>query len=250
VGFGWSPSRRTSLEASVGERYFGRTFSLAGNHRTRLSRWDVSYSEDVSDITQQFLKQSSTLFFVCETTPFLQPASDLSQTPPPGCSGPATAGQIINANNSLSDATLAALGLKTIATANGVYILKSLTAGVNWDIGRLGFGVSAQDTKRLYQVLGDATDHIQSVAGSVSYRMTSHTTANTSLAFTRTTFDAALAGGTSRDEDIVRLSLGLTHRFAPKLNGGLTLRHTQRDSSAANASYDENSITATANMQF
>lgn len=250
VGFGWSPSRRTNLEASVGERYFGRTFSLSGSHRTRLSRWNVRYAEDVSDITQQFLEQSSALFFVCSAPPFLQPASDLFQTPPPGCSGPATAGQIINANSNLSDATLLALGLQSIATANGVYVLKSLTAGVNWEIGRLGFGVSAQDTKRLYQTLGDAEDHIQGVIGSASYRMTPSTTANTSLSLTRTTFDAALAGGSSREEETVSFSLGLTHRFASNLNGGLTLRHSQRDSSAANGSYDENSITATANMQF
>ena len=37
AGFGWSPTRRTSFEASAGERYFGRTFSLAANHRTRMS---------------------------------------------------------------------------------------------------------------------------------------------------------------------------------------------------------------------
>lgn len=250
VGFGWSPSRRTSLEASVGERYFGRTYSLSGSHRTRLSRWNVRYSEDVSDITQQFLEQSSELFFVCTAAPFLQPASDLFQTPPPGCQGPLTAGQIINGNTNLPEATLVGLGLKTIATANGVYVLKSLTAGVTWDVGRLGFGVSAQDTKRLYQVLGDAQDHIQGVVGSVSYRMSTDTTANTSLAITRTSFDPALASGAAREEDVVSLSLGVTHRFAEKFNGGLTFRHTQRDSTAANASYDENSISATANMRF
>ncbi|MBT9566849.1 MAG: TIGR03016 family PEP-CTERM system-associated outer membrane protein [Thiobacillus sp.] len=251
VGFGWAPSRRTSLEASVGERYFGRTYSLAANHRTRLSRWNIRYSEDVSDITQQFLEQSGRIFWVCGgrliETPDATPPANQSCT-----QGPISAGQLAQAavNLGVPVADVVAAGLLNVSTANGVFILKSLTAGVNWDVGRLGFGVSAQDTKRLYQVLGDAQDHIRGVVGSVSYRMSHHTTANTSLALTRTTFDAALAGGSSREEDMVSLSLGVTHRFASNLSGGLTLRHSQRDSTAATASYDENSISATANMQF
>src|SRR5574340_356791 len=52
AGFGWAPSRLTSVEASIGERYFGRTYSLSGSHRTRLSNWTVRYSEDVSDVSR------------------------------------------------------------------------------------------------------------------------------------------------------------------------------------------------------
>jgi uncharacterized protein (PEP-CTERM system associated) len=67
VGFGWAPTRRTSIEASVGERYFGRTYSLSGSHRTRMSTMEVGYFEDVSDISQEQLDQSRPLYFVCET---------------------------------------------------------------------------------------------------------------------------------------------------------------------------------------
>lgn len=249
VGFGWAPSRRTSLEASVGERYFGPTYSLAASHRTRQTQWNIRYVEDVSDITQQFLQDSSRLFYICNNTSLVS-VQDALQTRPANCTGAWSAGQIIDNNPQLSQAQLLKLGLQTIATASGIYILKSLTANVTWDVGRLGFGFSAQDTKRLYQALGDTQDHIQGVVGAVSYRMTPHTTANTSLAFTRTSFDTSLAGGTARDEDVASLSVGVSHRFSPRLSGGVTARHTRRDSSAANASYDENAITATANMQF
>ena len=247
VGFGWAPTRRTSVEASVGERYFGNTFSFSGSHRTRKSRWTVRYSEDVSDITQQFLEQSSRLFWVCNGL-LIE-----SQTNPGGCVGPITAGELALFFNNfgVSAADLVAAGLLNISTANGVFIIKSFNVGVSWDVGRLGFGLSARDTKRLYQLFGDAEDHVQGVTGSVSYRMSPRTTANGSLSLTRNSADALLSpGGIAREDDLLSLSLGLNHRFADKLSGALTFRHTQRDSNAADADYEENRITASVNMRF
>ena len=251
VGLGWSPTRRTSVEASMGERYYGKTYSFSGSHRTRASRWTVRYSEDVSDITQQFLEQTSRIFWVCngtlyETLDFNPPAG---QT---GCVGPISAGQLASLFNSLgvSIADLVAANLLNVGIANGVYIIKSFNAGVSWDIGRLGFGLSAHDTKRLYQLLGDAQDHVQGVTGAVTYRLSPQTTANGSLSLSRNSFDALLSGGTAREDDLLSLNLGLNHRFAEKLNGALTFRHTQRDSNEADSDYQENSLTASVNMRF
>jgi uncharacterized protein (PEP-CTERM system associated) len=253
VGFGWAPTRRTSVEASVGERYFGSTYSVSGSHRTRLSRWTVRYSEAVSDITQQFLDQTSRIFWICNTGIPIRETLDFTNPDSASCIGPVSSGQLAAQLNqflgvSLND--LVALNLLNIGIANGVYIIKSFTAGVSWDLGRLGFGLSAQDTRRLYQLFGDAEDHVQGLTGSVSYRMSPQTTASSSLSLTRTSADALLAGGTAREDDLISLSLGLNHRFTDKLSGALTFRHTERDSNAANADYKENSITASANMRF
>ena len=248
VGLGWAPTRRTSLEATVGERYFGNTYSFSGSHRTRMSRWSARYSEDVSDITQQFLKQSSRVFWLCDGK-LIEAA-----TPPEGgqCSGPISAGQLAE---SFSDfgvptADLVAAGLLNIASANGIFIIKSLTAGVSWDVGRLEFGLSAHDTRRLYQLFNGAEDHIEGVTCAVSYRMSPRTIANTSVSLTRRSVDSALAEGPTREDDILSVSLGLNHRFAEKLNGALIFRHTQRDSSLASSEYEENRLTASVNMRF
>jgi hypothetical protein len=252
VGFGWSPTRRTSVEASVGERYFGRTFSFTGSHRTRLSQWNVRYYEDVSDISQRLLDQSGELYFVCSTLPHFPPAADLADVPPPNCSGPYPAGQLAAVYQRIygvsSDALIAA-GFPT-SLASGVFIIKSLTAGMSWDIRRLSFGLSAQDTRRLYQLFGDAEDHVQGITGFVSYRLSPKTTARSGLSLTRNSSDGALTGGAAREDDLLSFDLGLNHRFAEALNGSLTLRHTQRDSNAASADYEENSLTATVNMRF
>lgn len=250
VGFGWAPTRRTSFEASTGERYFGRTYSLSGSHRTRMTRWTAGYFEDVSDISQQQLDQSSRLYFVCATVPYFRPATDLAEPRPPGCEGPYPAGGLVAIADSLglSKDELIAAGFPSF---KGVNIIKSFNAGVSWDVGRLGLGLSAQDTKRLYVEAFQAQDRVQRLTGSVSYRLSPQTVANSSLSLTRTSADALLTtGGVAREDDLVSLILGLNHRFSDGLNGTLTFRHTQRDSSAANSDYDENRLTATVNMRF
>ncbi len=47
VGGSWTPSPRTTLSGSWGDRFFGKNFSVSGNHRHRRWTVDGSYSEDV-----------------------------------------------------------------------------------------------------------------------------------------------------------------------------------------------------------
>jgi uncharacterized protein (PEP-CTERM system associated) len=250
IGFGWSPTRRTSVEASVGERYFGRTFSFSGNYRTRASNWRVSYSEDVSDVSQQLLQDSGRIFWVCDgrliETPDLNPPSGRTN-----CDGPFTGAQValgLSSRFPLSD--FIAAGLLNISVANGVFVIKSLNAGVSWSKGRLGLGLSAYDTKRIYQAITGAEDHSQGVTGTVSYRLDAQTDANSSLSLSRNTSSAALLSSPARDDDLLSLSLGLNRRYSKDLSGALTFRHTQRDSNAVNSDYEENSLAASVNMRF
>lgn len=48
AGFGWAPTRNTSLEASYGDRFFGRTRSLNFQHRRRNTLWTATYGEQIS----------------------------------------------------------------------------------------------------------------------------------------------------------------------------------------------------------
>jgi len=59
-----------------------------------------------------------------------------------------------------------------------------------------------------------------------------------------------LEGGTAREDDLLSLSLGLSHEFAEDLNGALIFRHIQRDSNVARSDYEENRLTALVNMRF
>lgn len=249
VGAAWSPTRRTSLEGSIGERYFGRTYSFSGRHQTRASNWRVRYSEDVSDISQQLVVFSSRIFWVCdgrlfETQDFTPPQST--------CAGPLNSAQVAMGLNRLGVpvADLMAKGLFNLAVQNGIYILKSLTADVSWTKGRLGLGFSVYDIRRLYQIAADAEDRTQGVTGTIDYRLTPRTSAYTSLSLAQNSASAGLAGASAREDDVVTLSLGMSHRFGKDFSGALIFRHMQRDSNIVNSDYSENSLTASANLSF
>ena len=59
LGFIWTPSTRSKLEASFGHRYFGKTGSLDGTHRSRNIVWSLNYSDQVTTTRSQFLLPAS-----------------------------------------------------------------------------------------------------------------------------------------------------------------------------------------------
>ncbi|SEN80832.1 uncharacterized protein, PEP-CTERM system associated [Duganella sp. CF517] len=55
AGATWSPSPRTSVSASFGRRYFGKTYTLDASYRMRSMLWTLDYSEDITSTHGQFL---------------------------------------------------------------------------------------------------------------------------------------------------------------------------------------------------
>lgn len=234
VGAGWAPTRRTSLEASVGERFFGSTYSATARHRTRASNWNLSYVEDVSDISQ-FLGTTGTMYdYQCLVDGEIQIFEDWPFSFPPAPTNCVS----FNAKPGL-----------LFDLRNGVFVSKTLRAGVSWGKGKLNYSLSAFDTRRDYQLL-DREDRSRGVIGAVNYRYAPKTNVIGSVGLTRNEVPAALSGTTDREDDLLTLSLGINHQFATDLSGALTFRHIQRDSNVADADYEENRLIASVNMRF
>ena len=230
VGFGWAPSRRTSLEASAGEHYYGSTVSLSGTHHARQSQWTVRYSEDVSDTPRFDTSRIDLAFCTLAELAALPPNPTKSDYIKAGCD----LGHFFNTSIS-----------------SRVFLSKLLTAGVSWDVGsRTKMSLALSDLTREFLQGAQSEDRVRYVTGSVSYRMSPKTTASSSLSFFRNSADAAETGSVARDDDIWRLSVSLNHQFAEDLSGALNLRHTRRDSNVAGADFEENRLMATVNMHF
>ncbi|MYM35024.1 TIGR03016 family PEP-CTERM system-associated outer membrane protein [Duganella sp. FT94W] len=60
LGAAWTPSPRTRLSASLGHRYFGKTYSLDASYRLRSMLWTLNYSEDITTTHGEFLSVSPT----------------------------------------------------------------------------------------------------------------------------------------------------------------------------------------------
>jgi uncharacterized protein (PEP-CTERM system associated) len=234
VGVGWAPSRRTSIEASTGERSYGRSYGLTAQHRTRTTNWTLGYADDVSDMAQ-FLQASGTVYnYLCvgaDGSPSLIENWPYPFPPASGCvpSG-GTPGLLFDLRG-------------------GVFIARTLRGSVGWTQRKLTHTLSYSDSRREYIASG-IEDRTRVLGLATTYRMSRQTTADAGLALTRTQMSSTPLFPVARDDDLFSLSVGMTHQFAKDLSGALIFRHTQRDSNVATADYDENSLTASVSLRF
>jgi uncharacterized protein (PEP-CTERM system associated) len=234
AGFDWAPNVRTNLGASIGESYFGRTYGLNFNYRTRNTVWTASYTEGVTDISQQLLNTDLLYVWSCDGGLFFGDAL----LPPPGQTSCVLQGA-------------APIGSVPVGLANGIYLSKSLRGGVAWSRGKSSLGLNVFDTRRQYQQIeGLPEDETRGVNLSYGYRLQPLTTLNARLSYSNFHSPAGLNSVVAEDTDYYTGSLGVSHQFGRDLSSALILRHQRHDSNLPNNSYDENSITASATLTF
>jgi uncharacterized protein (PEP-CTERM system associated) len=235
LGMDWTPNRRTNVKGSFGESYFGRTYSFDFNYRSAHSAWTASYSDGVSDISQQL--QNTTIYYRwnCDGGPGYGGV----MTPPPNRTG-------------CTLASVAPVGsVTTIGLANGIYVSQTFQGAVAWTKGRSSLGLNVFDTIRQYQQLvGIPEDTVLGVAANYAYRLQPHTTLNAGLAFTNTQSPAGLDSVIARDDNLYTANVGVSHEFGSRLSGTLGLRHQRRDSNDPNANFTENNLSASVYMTF
>jgi uncharacterized protein (PEP-CTERM system associated) len=237
AGFIWNPSRRTSIEASAGQRFYGDTYSLLGRYRTRASAWTASYVEDISDISRTQLREANLYLFLCPGADPTDPAqfvfSPFPVSPAPGC-------LFLGVQPSLIP-----------SIAEGLYVSKTFRAGVNWGVKKVTYSIDASDVRRIYLLQDNAEDRSQNISATVNYRMNPLTSMFGNVGLSWTEDAGTLSGlGFDREDELFSFTLGLNRQFAADLTGSLTFRHFQRDSNDATAEYTENNITASATMRF
>jgi uncharacterized protein (PEP-CTERM system associated) len=235
AGLGWSPTRRTSVDASFGNTYFGRTYGFNFSHRTHYSVWTASYNDGVSDISQQLLNNQPYTKWQCDEGTFYTQGV----LPPVG-------------KSNCIDQGIAAEGTVPPGLPNGIYVIKTLRGGAVWSKGKSSLGLNVFDTRRQFvQVSGLPEDETRGISATYGYHLQPHTTLNASLGYTNTQVAAGLESlVAARHDDIYTASAGVSHQFDAKLSGALTLRHQQRESNDPASTFDENSITASASMRF
>jgi uncharacterized protein (PEP-CTERM system associated) len=234
AGFGWVPNQRTNLEATIGESYFGRTYGLNFNYRTRNTVWTASYTDGVNDISQQLLNTQPLYVWSCDGGLFYGDGV----LPPVGQTNCVLQGP-------------APIGSVPIGLQNGIYLQKSALAAVAWSKGRTSLGLNLFNTRRQYQQIeGLPEDETRGVTLSGGYTLQPQTTLTASLYYSNYQSPAGLNSVVAEDTDYYTGSLGVSHQFGRDLSGAMILRHQRHDSNLPNNTYDENSITASASLTF
>lgn len=249
-GFEWNPSQRTSIAANAGKRYFGNTYSLKADLRSRKTYWNVSYNEGITTTRNQFLLPAT-----IDTAAFLANSPEFVAAFPTEAERLAAAEAFISANG-LPESLADSVNLIT----NRFFLQKSLRASVSLTGMRNTVILSLFDIRRDAQtsqssdstLLGtndlsllDSTKQV-GVNALWNRRISSRTNANASVAYTRTSSPA-----TGREDNFKRLRIGLTRQLQPKVNGTIELRHNELDSNQGSSlGYKENSLLASINIIF
>ena len=247
LGFAWTPSARTSIQASAGRHYFGKTYSLDAAHRSRRSVWTATYSDAITNSRDQFLLPAT-----------LNTAATLDRLFSANLPDPVARQQAV-------DAYIRATGLPpTLADSinyfsNRYFRQKQFLASAAFNLPKTTTIVSVNSTKRtalssqqtdsailgsnLLSLNDDTKQKGATVA--VNYRINSRTGVNLTLNNTRS---ESLSTGVTNNQQY--FSLALTRQLQRKLKGAVELRHNQGNAAIQGAhTYRENAITASLSLQ-
>lgn len=191
VGAGFSPSVRTSLNASIGKRFFGDTYSFSLNHSAR--RWNATVSRSETITTTRQL-QLGDIFLIC---------------PPeiPNC----TPEEAI------------AFGVD-IGVRDGTFIQSSLTGSVAYTRAKSSWTLSVFDEERTFRDGSGGNDQSSGATVGWNWRFGPRTSVHAGTGWTRYQFST----GTATEVDRWFLRTGLDRDLAPDLKGSLNYSYQKR----------------------
>jgi uncharacterized protein (PEP-CTERM system associated) len=243
----WTPSARTSLQASAGHRFYGPSYSLSLQHRSRGTVWNVGYSDAVSTSRSQFLLPQA-----IDTASMLDNLFR-AQIPDPQLRAAAVLAYIQAAGLPPSLAT------SVNFLSNRYSLQKQLNAGVAWKLARTTTTFSLFKTRRemlssqqvdsvllgsTLATLNDNTEQLGALA-SISYRPGAQTVLT--LIGNAMNVSSLTDARSSRHRD-VRLNLART--FSTRTSGSVELRHVKGSTGLGGQQYTENAVSAALTTRF
>lgn len=247
-GFVWVPSTHTSVKASYGRRYFGKTGALASSYRTPHTIWTLNYDDQVTTSRSQFLipatfDTASALNRLLATTfPDPQQRQQVVQSYIAATGLPPT---LTSSINYLSNRYLRDRRLQGTLTLRGGR--SDLVLVVFRDL-RNALSLATNDTELLVNQINALNDNVRQRGASLGYdyRLTPNTTANATVSVTNV--QSLVTNMVTNDRE---LSLGATRRFNARTRGSVQLRHISgRPNLLFNSNYQENAILATLSVLF
>jgi len=243
----WTPSARTSVQATAGHRFYGPSYSLALQHRSRGTVWNINYSDSVSSTRSQFVLPQA-----INTAAMLD---NLFRAQIPDA--------LLRA--AVVQAYIQSAGLPP-TLANSVNFLsnryslnKQLNAGMAWQLARTTTTVSVFKNKRQMlssqqvdsvllgsslATLNDNTEQVGAMA-SVSYRPGAQTVAT--LLGNATNVKSLSDARSSNHRD---LRLNLSRTYSTRTTGTVELRHVRGSTGLGGQQYTENAVSATLTTSF
>ena len=214
VGMVWNPSRRTSLEATTGERFYGQHYDLAFRHQTRRTTVEVLYLEETINPSGALLESPFSLVGDELGSPVPDPSGELQPVEVP---------------------------LPSIGTE--VYLRKRLTANISKSTAKSIFRMEVFNEERDYQATGDE-ERVYGGNAVWDWRLAPRTSSMLRGDWQR----QELRNG--EEDELWQISLRVTRKVRANVDGFLEYRHVRQQSTEAENEYRQNSIAAGVRIQF
>jgi len=242
AGAEWNPSARTRLAATAGRRWFGTTGSLDFDHRTRLTVWKLSYAQDISTTTSDFLIPAT-----------VDTAGYLNTLFTPGFPDPVARLAAVNAfiaRNALSSSFDRPVNFFSSVP----FLAKRLQGsfGIQGLRNTLLLNLFTERREALAPSQPGAGDFSESdktrqTGGDVAWThvISPLSSANVSVGISKNDFL-----GSSRSDTLKQVRASVTRQFRPRVSGSLNYRRIQNSSSDSGGRYVENAVTVNLTARF
>jgi uncharacterized protein (PEP-CTERM system associated) len=229
VGALWQPTVRSSFQATAGHRFFGTSYGLKLNHRTRRTFWNLSYDESVTSSRSQIelfgdlRRQAETIF--------------------KGVEDPEERAQAI-------DDFVRQLTDQNVLFTNQIFLQKRLQGSFMWELYKNTFILSAFNSTRDVDAVGGRRSIVFGNSDFNISRVIRQSGASATWAWRfmpRTSTVSTLSTDLTEFTDIDRedrqslLSFGVLHQLSRYAAGIAELRHQRRNSNAG-IDFNENSL--------
>ena len=247
VGAAWTPSLRTSVQGTVGRRYYGPSRSLSALHRSRHTVWSINFDDSVVSTRSNFLLPAT-----------IDTAGLLDRLFMPTYADPAERARAVQ-EYIRSTGLPASLADNVNFFSNRYSLQKQLRASAAFKRGRssavLGLykvrrealSVSQSDSPILGTNISSLNENVDQsgLNATLNYRLTGRTSFNLVSDVVRSN---SLKSGLESRSSAVRFTM--RHQLAARLIGALSVRHVEGNGALLGGrSYTENAVSASLSMQ-
>jgi len=222
VGVRWTPSARTTLEATYGQRFFGDRYFFNFSHESRRTKWHITYDE--VPYTPRQAQIAEAVAAGGGAIPIVDPVTGLP--------------------------TVTGAGIPTLSAE--VYVQRRLSGGVVLEAGRNDFDILVFQEERDFQFSGAGEDFwgasilwTRNISRLTYLDMSAGwTSVDTNAVNTNTDLTD------ERQDDLLSLYLGLRRELGRHLTSTIEYRRVERSSTDPTADLVENRISAGIRLAF
>jgi uncharacterized protein (PEP-CTERM system associated) len=221
----WEPSGRTQLKASYNKRFFGDSYQLEFQHRSRRLTNSISYNETIEAFDRNSYRTVTLGNYFCPVD------ADISVD--------LTACFVDNDSNiTFDDYQLVSIRDQELIEGNEFSLNKTLSWQSTLQLARTSFTLTANTNERESLTTGRKQNNI-SASFAIKRRISGRSNANLSYRFQQLEFDQDNLSTLGQKDDYRIVTASYDKSLASRLKATFALQYLDRDSTLFNRSYQE-----------